>query len=158
MTGILPEKEARDTVLPFWSFKPANNMVEIEQQTDPRITCAIIEKAALHRAVTKRFIERMPELELVWECEFQETAHPFFEQCIPDILFLQLRHNPVYVVPLLRPILAYHRGIIVTTGYYLNEIGDLPFPILAYLQKPFSFEQFMTAIEKYKRNRTKSHP
>jgi two-component system, LytTR family, response regulator len=125
--------------------------VGMEPPFNHRITCGIIEKAALHRAVTKRFIDRLPELELVWECEFQETAHPCFEACIPDVLFVQLRQLPVQVDPLLRPILAHHPGIIVTSGYYRDEVGILPFPILDYLQKPFSFEQFTTAIEHYKR-------
>jgi len=122
----------------------------MEQQPAQKITCGIIEKAALHRALIKRFIDRKPELELVWECEFQETAHSYFEYKVPDILFLQLRHIPVYVDPLLRPILTYHKGIIVATGYYPEEVGQLPFPIIAYLQKPFSYEQFTGAIERYK--------
>jgi len=92
----------------------------------------------------------MPELELVWECEFQDTAHQCFEQQIPDLLFMNLRQLPVQMDPLLKPILSHHPGIIITSGYDPDDILNLPFPVVAYLQKPFSFEHFLASIEQYK--------
>lgn len=122
----------------------------METASGQRITCGIIEKAAIQRQLIKGYIARMPELELSWEAEFQETSYACFEAHVPDLLFISLRQLPVEVVPLLRPILTYHPGIILTTGYYLKEIGELPFPFVAYLQKPFSFEMFATSVNCYK--------
>lgn len=114
------------------------------------ITCGIIERSALHRSVIKLFIDRVPELKLVWECEFQESAYPHFEACVPDVLFLQLRTIPVVLDSLLRPILVHHKGIIITTGFNPYEVYSLPFQPLDFLQKPVSFERFLDAVEKYK--------
>jgi two-component system LytT family response regulator len=114
------------------------------------ITCGIIEKAALHRSVIKLFIDRMPELQLAWECEFQESAYRCFEECVPDVLFLQLGRIPVELDSLLRHILTHHKGIIITTGFNPDEVTPLPFQPLDFLQKPVSFERFSEAIERYK--------
>lgn len=125
----------------------------MEVAPDQRISCGLIEKAAIQRELIKGYIARMPELELSWEAEFQETSYACFESHVPDLIFMSLRQLPVEVAPLLRPILTHHKGIILTTGYYLKEIGELPFPFVAYLQKPFSFETFAASIERYKQLR-----
>lgn len=115
------------------------------------ITCGIIEKAALHRALTKFYISRIPKLKLVWECEFQEIARPHLDECIPDLLFLQMRHTPLVVDPSIHAILTQHKGIVITTGFNPCDVAPLPFETLDFLQKPFSFELFEGCIEKYKR-------
>ena len=116
-----------------------------------RITCGIIEKAALHRALTKFYIARLPELELVWECEFQETVRAHFDACIPDLLFLQIRHVPFVIDPSIHAVLTQHKGIVITTGFTLYDVAPLPVEPLDFLQKPFSFELFEACIAKHKR-------
>jgi hypothetical protein len=114
------------------------------------ISYCIIEKAALHRSIIHRYAQQLPDLKLSWECEFQETAHQAFEQHIPDLIFMSLRQLPLKVDGLLRPILSEHRGIVITSGFYPAQLGDVPFKPLAFLQKPFSFKQFVAVIERYK--------
>ncbi len=114
------------------------------------ITYGVIEKAALHRSIIHRYAQHIPDLQLSWECEFQETAHSFFEQAIPDLLFMNLHNLPLQVDSLLRPILSEHAGIIITSGFYPTQLFDIPFKPLAYLQKPFSFEKFLACVNQYK--------
>ena len=115
-------------------------------------SCGIIERSALQRAIIRRYIEQTPALQIVWECEFQETAHACFEQQIPDILFLSLHHLPVAIDSLLRPLLVYHQGIIITSGFHPAEVGQLPFSIVDFLQQPFSFEQFTISIGRFNKS------
>ncbi|ADB36942.1 hypothetical protein [Spirosoma linguale] len=122
----------------------------MELTTSQRITCGIIEKAAVHRTLLKSYIARMPELELIWETEFQETSYAQFENYIPDLIFISLYQLPVEIVPLLKPILVGHMGIIITSDYYLKDVGNIPFSFAAYLQKPFSFKEFTASVEQYK--------
>lgn len=115
-----------------------------------RITYGIIEKAALHRSIIHRYAQRVPELQFSWECEFQETAHGYFEQHIPDLIFMNLRQLPWQVDALLRPIFSEHPGIVITSGYYPDQLTNVPFEPLAFLQKPFSFEKFVASIHRFK--------
>ncbi|GAB4033941.1 response regulator [Spirosoma jeollabukense] len=125
---------------------------------EARLTCGIIDKSAIQRQLVKGYIARMPELEFSWEAEFQETSYACFEAHIPDLLFMSLRQLPVEVVPMLRPILTHHPGIILTTGYFLKEVGELPFPYVAYLQKPFSYQMFAASVECYKQLKNTNSP
>ena len=118
-----------------------------------RITCGVIEHTPLGQSLIEKYIRRVPELDLRWMCDFQENAHPFFENHIPNLVFMNLRRVPVEVVSILRPILMYHRGIIITTGYLRAEVGEIPFPYVSYLMKPFSFDAFLASIERYKQTR-----
>ncbi|MCK8495294.1 hypothetical protein M0L20_25730 [Spirosoma sp. RP8] len=122
----------------------------MEAASGQRITCGIIEKTAIQRQLIKSYITQLPELEFRWEAEFQETSYACFETHIPDLLFMSLGQLPVKVAPLLRPILTHHSGIILTTGYYLKELGEIPFPFVAYLQKPFSFKMFAASVDSFK--------
>ncbi len=114
-----------------------------------KITCGYIEHEPPGASILTEFIGRIGELELVWGCDYQENAHTYFEQIIPDLLFITLRQLPVQVEPILRPILMHHPGIIITTAFSRNSMPEIPFPFFDYLQKPIPFPKFKNSVEAY---------
>lgn len=118
-----------------------------------RITCGVIEHTPLGATLLENFIGKTADLDLIWVCDYQENAHSCFERHNPNMVFMNLGQLPVEPAPLLRPILMYHTGIVITTGYSRREAGPIPFPYVDYLEKPVSFEKFLQSVKRYKQLR-----
>ncbi len=65
-----------------------------------------------------------------------------------DLLIVDLQVVPIQIQSATYDLLTQHRHIILTSVYPQKWI-NLPLDVIAFLNKPFTFEQFTSAVEKF---------
>ncbi len=112
------------------------------------IKCLIVDDEYLAREAIKVYIEKIPELEVVDECENALQAISSLRKKQVDLIFLDIEMPEIDGISFLQ-ILKNIPGVIFTTAYrdYAVEAFDLD--VIDYLLKPVSFDRFVSAINKY---------
>ena len=112
------------------------------------IKCLIVDDEPLAREAIKVYIEKMPELEVVDECENALQAMASLRKNPADLIFLDIEMPEIDGISFLQ-LLKNIPGVILTTAYrdYAVEAFDLN--VIDYLLKPISFDRFVSALNKY---------
>jgi two-component system LytT family response regulator len=121
------------------------------------VFCLIVEDEPLAQQVLENYIQRMPELKIVTQCESVEAAFEALTTNKVDLIFLDLNLEATSSVELINKIQTSRNSryyIVITTAttritFNPQTIFNSPkVRLIDYLTKPFSFEQFHTAVQK----------
>jgi len=110
--------------------------------------CVIIEDELPAQVILKKYINKVPDLELVHTFQTAKQAHEFFKINTVDIVFLDINLPDIFGIDFIKTV-ANPPKIIMTTAYpdYALDSFELD-TIVDYLVKPFSFDRFLKAIHK----------
>ncbi|MDF1547296.1 MAG: LytTR family DNA-binding domain-containing protein [Bacteroidales bacterium] len=112
------------------------------------IKCLVVDDEPLAREAIKVYIEKMPELELVDECENALQAMAGLRSKHVDLIFLDIEMPEIDGISFLQ-MLKNIPGVIFTTAYRNYAVEAFDLDVIDYLLKPISFERFVSAINKY---------
>lgn len=111
------------------------------------IKCIIVDDEPMARDVIKRYIEKMPTLQLVGEFGNAIDATIFLHEHLVDIIFLDIKMPQLSGTEFVRT-LRHTPKIIFTTAHkeYAHEGFELD--VTDYLLKPIRFDRFLRAVNK----------
>jgi len=118
-----------------------------------KIRCIIVEDEplALHR--TRRYVEQADYLELLQTFSNPFQAIAFLKNTQTDLIFLDIQMNQITGIELLEK-LTDPPAVILTTAYEEYAVKAFELNVVDYLLKPFSFDRFLIAVTKARKQIT----
>ncbi|MFC2097165.1 LytR/AlgR family response regulator transcription factor [Bacteroidota bacterium] len=112
------------------------------------IKCLIVEDEKPAQRILENFISKVPGLILVKVCENAiETIH-FLHHGKVDLIFLDINMPELSGLEMLNS-LEFKPKVIITTAYSEYALDGYEFGVIDYLMKPFSFQRFLKAVNRY---------
>ncbi len=112
-----------------------------------KIRTIIIDDEQLARSITKSYLSKHPEIEIVAECSNGFDAIKKINEEKPDLIFLDIQMPKINGFEMLE-LLEDPPAIIFTTAYDQFAIKAFEVSAVDYLLKPFSEERFNEALKK----------
>lgn len=112
------------------------------------IKCLIVDDESLAREAIKIYIQKIPELEVVDECENALQAMASLRKQPVDLIFLDIEMPEIDGISFLK-LLKNIPGVILTTAYRDYALQAFDLDVIDYLLKPISFDRFVSAVNKY---------
>lgn len=112
-----------------------------------KIRTIIIDDEKLAREITKGYLSKHPEVEIVSECSNGFDAIKKINEEKPDLIFLDIQMPKINGFEMLE-LIEDPPAIIFTTAYDQFAIKAFEVSAVDYLLKPFSEERFNTALQK----------
>ena len=109
--------------------------------------CIIIEDQLPAQRILIRYIEDVPELELVETFTDPVAALAYLRQHPVELIFLDIHLPKLSGMDLLK-VLPYKPKVILTTAFSEYALKGYEFDVVDYLLKPISFERFLKAVSK----------
>lgn len=109
--------------------------------------CLIVDDEPLARDVLRRYMEKLPVLDLVGECSNAIEAFVFLQSHEIDILFLDIRMPELLGTELMQS-LKNPPKVIFTTAYKEYALDGFELDAVDYLLKPIRFDRFLKALNK----------
>ena len=122
-----------------------------------KIKCIIIEDEPLAVKVLAGYIENVPFLEFLGSFKNALLAADFLRGDAVDLIFLDIHLPKLRGLDFLKT-LAAPPAVIVTTAYHQYAVEGFELNLTDYLLKPFSFERFLTAVQKVKKEEKMAPP
>ncbi len=115
--------------------------------SDNLIKCIVVDDEPMARDIIKRYIEQMPNLQLMGEFGNAIEANIFLQSSQVDIIFLDIRMPQLNGTDFVRSLYQIPK-IIFTTAHkeYAHEGFELD--VVDYLLKPIRFDRFLRAVNK----------
>jgi len=115
--------------------------------SDNLIKCIVVDDEPMARDIIKRYIEQMPNLQLMGEFGNAIEANIFLQSSQVDIIFLDIRMPQLNGTDFVRSLYQIPK-IIFTTAHkeYAHEGFELD--VVDYLLKPIRFDRFLRAVSK----------
>lgn len=113
------------------------------------IQCLIVEDEPLSQEILESYINNCPELKLMGTCKNAMEGNALLHQEKIDLIFLDINMPIITGIDWLRT-LDTAPQVIFTTAYPEHAVEGFDLNILDYLLKPFSFDRFLKAINKFK--------
>jgi DNA-binding LytR/AlgR family response regulator len=113
------------------------------------INCLIVEDEPLAREVLERYIADHPDLELVAMAKDGFEGGEMLQKHPIDLLFLDINMPKISGINFYKS-LTNKPPVIFTTAYPEFAVDGFDVAAVDYLVKPFSFERFVQAINKFK--------
>lgn len=114
-----------------------------------KLNCLIVDDEPIAQNIVKGFISDTPNLELFGVCDNALEALEVLEKNSIDVLFLDIEMPKLSGLSFLKT-LQNPPETIITTAYREFALEGFELSVTDYLLKPFSFERFLTAINKVK--------
>ncbi len=111
------------------------------------VTCLIVDDEPPAREVLRRYVKRLPMLELAGECGNALQAMGMLKQRRIDVLFLDIHMPAVTGIDLIKTMSSLPR-IILTTAFEQYALQAFDLDVVDYLLKPIAFERFLKAVMK----------
>jgi two-component system LytT family response regulator len=111
------------------------------------LKCIAIDDEPLALEVLKRYIDKLPALQLLQAFDDALSAGEFLRQNVPDLLFLDINMPDINGIELLKS-LPVKPMVIFTTAYKQFAHQGFDLDAVDYLVKPISFERFTHAVNK----------
>lgn len=112
------------------------------------IRCLVVDDEPLAREAIIAYIEKMPDLELVDECENTLQAMVKLREESIDLIFLDIEMPEIDGISFLKR-LKNNPGVVFTTAYRNYAVEAFELDVIDYLLKPISFDRFVMAINKF---------
>lgn len=112
-----------------------------------KIRTIIIDDEKLAREITKGYLSKHPEIEIITECSNGFDAIKKINEDKPDLIFLDIQMPKISGFEMLE-LLEDPPAIIFTTAYDQYAIKAFEVSAVDYLLKPFSEERFNEALKK----------
>ncbi len=113
----------------------------------PVYNCLIVDDEPPAREVLKRYIHKLPMLQLAGECSNALQVIPFLHANRVDILFLDIRMPQLNGLELVSTLVNPPK-IIFTTAYGEYALESYELQATDYLLKPIKFERFVKAVNR----------
>ena len=112
-----------------------------------KINCIIVDDEQLARQLIKRYVDKLPHLEVVAICKnSMEAMHELRSKKV-DLMFLDIQMPDLTGVEFLKSI-NQKPAVIFTTAYKEYALEGYELDIVDYLLKPISFERFTKGVNK----------
>lgn len=112
-----------------------------------QLNCLIVDDEPPAREVLKRYVEAIPSLVLVGECENAMQALSFLQKYPVQLLLLDIR-MPVLMGTDFIKTLSHPPQVIFTTAHRDYAVEGFDLNAVDFLLKPISFERFLKAVNK----------
>ena len=112
-----------------------------------KYNCIIIEDEPLALERTKGFVEKIPFLKLCAVFDNALDGLAYLKSNVVDILFLDINMDELSGIELLQSS-KIDSQVIITTGYQEYALKGYELNVTDYLLKPFTFDRFLTAVNK----------
>ena len=119
------------------------------------IKCLIVDDEPLAREAIRVYAEKIPELEVVDECENALQAMASLRRNQVDLIFLDIEMPEIDGISFLQTS-KNTPGVILTTAYRNYAVEAFDLDVIDYLLKPISFDRFVSAIQKFYERSNKS--
>ena len=116
-------------------------------QKHRNIRCLVADDEPPAREILQRYIDNMPDLELVKECSNAMQVLSFLQSEEVDLVFLDINMPQLKGNELLK-ILKNPPKIILTTAHAEYALEGYELDVVDYLLKPIQFERFVKAVHK----------
>jgi len=113
-----------------------------------KIKCILVDDEPLARKVLKKYIDKVPSLELVKQCPNAMEAAACLHEFSVDLMFLDMKMPEMTGMDFIKTLSAPPK-IIVTTAYSEYALEGYEHAVIDYLLKPISFERFLKAINRF---------
>jgi len=107
----------------------------------------IIDDEHIAHDIIRRYCDMLPNLEFMADCYDAIEALDYLNKQPVDLIFLDLNMPKLKGFEFLKT-LAFPPKVIVTTAYNEFAIEGYELNVVDYLLKPFSFERFLSAVNK----------
>jgi len=111
------------------------------------INCIIVDDEPIARDILKTYIEQIPYLTLVADCEDAFDAMQVLKTKDIDLIILDINMPRLTGFEMLRSLKKYP-AVIITSAYPEYALEGFELSVTDYLLKPFSFPRFVQATEK----------
>ena len=111
------------------------------------LQCIIADDEPIARQILEKYIEALPNLEVVAVCKNAFEVIAVLQEQPIDILFLDINMPKLSGLSLLKTI-QQRPAVIITTAYPEYAIEGFELAVTDYVLKPFSLERFMQAVHK----------
>ena len=112
-----------------------------------KIKCIVVDDEPLARKVLKKYIDKVPSLELVKQCPNAMEAAACLHELSVDLMFLDMKMPEMTGMDFIKTLSASPK-IIVTTAYSEYALEGYEHAVIDYLLKPISFERFLKAVNR----------
>lgn len=113
-----------------------------------RVNCIVVDDEPASRDVLRRYIADIESLELVAECRNAIEANEVVKSKAIHLMFLDINMPKISGLQFIKSLPSPPR-VIFTTAYPQFAIEGFEVDAVDYLLKPFSFERFLKAVNKY---------
>jgi two-component system LytT family response regulator len=110
-------------------------------------TCLVVDDEPMARDVLRRYIEKIPTLQLTGECSNAIDALVFLQNNKIDLVFLDIRMPELLGTEFVKA-LRNPPKIIFTTAFKEYALDGYELDVIDYLLKPIRFERFLKAVTK----------
>ena len=121
------------------------------------IQCLIVDDEPMARDVIRRYVEKVPTLQLSGECGNAIDALLFLQNNPVDLIFLDIRMPQLSGTDFAK-VLGHKQKVIFTTAFKEYAADGFELDAVDYLLKPISFDRFLRAITKAYSNKTFDAP
>ena len=111
------------------------------------IKCIIVDDEPMARDVIRRYIEKVPLLQLVGECGNAIDAIVFLHNETVDLIFLDIRMPHLTGTDFVKSLRNIPK-VIFTTAYKEYALDGFELDVVDYLLKPIRFDRFLRAVSK----------
>lgn len=113
------------------------------------VKCIIVDDEPLSRDVLETYISDHPDLNLIASCKDAFEAMAALEKVRVDLMFLDINMPKISGINFYKS-LNQRPNVIFTTAYSEFAVEGFELNAIDYLLKPFSFERFVQAVNKFK--------
>lgn len=114
------------------------------------LKCLMADDEPIARQILEKYIKDLPNLQLVASCKNAFEVLEVLQKETVDILFLDINMPKFSGISLLKT-LQEKPAVIITTAYPEYAVEGFELSVTDYLLKPFSFERFLQAVLKVKK-------
>jgi len=112
-----------------------------------KMKCIVVDDEPLARKVLKKYIDKVPSLELVKQCSNAMEAAACLHEFSVDLMFLDMKMPEMTGMDFIKTLSAPPK-IIVTTAYSEYALEGYEHAVIDYLLKPISFKRFLKAVNR----------
>ena len=115
-----------------------------------KIKCLIVDDEAVARRIISKYLQDLGDFEIIASCSDALQARNLLNDQVIDLLFLDIEMPKLNGLALLKT-LTDPPAVVLTTAYREYALEGYELDVLDYLLKPISFERFIKAINKFKK-------
>lgn len=117
-----------------------------------KISCIIVDDEPVAREILENYIAKIPSIEVIKSCSNALEVMEVLNHQKVELLFLDINMPDISGLSLAKSI-RNQTKIIFTTAYREYAIDGFDLHVIDYLLKPFSFDRFLEAIQKFHQQR-----
>ncbi|PQJ21494.1 LytTR family DNA-binding domain-containing protein [Tenacibaculum sp. SG-28] len=117
-----------------------------------KTSCIIVDDEPVAREILENYIAKIPSIEVIKSCSNALEVMEVLNRQKVELLFLDINMPDISGLSLAKSI-RNQTKIIFTTAYREYAIDGFDLHVVDYLLKPFSFDRFLEAIQKFHRQR-----